>query len=168
VCLRGGGGAPGTSKRRPRRGMSLRTRRSESVRTERSTRRRAFRGVSMVRDGAEREAQIAQILASDPDKLGEETDLVPDPGLVAAKAYFATIAAGLPVWFPSGGIRASAAGSGHAARMVTRQRCMPLAGASCLGLMSDRWIVVRLQLAAEVVRQDPSAGSIVSRCYFRR
>ena len=49
-----------------------------------------FRGVGLVRYGAEREAQIAQILASDPDRLTEEGEI--EPGLVALRGYFQAVA----------------------------------------------------------------------------
>jgi len=48
-----------------------------------------FRGVGLVRYGAEREAQIAQILATDPDRLTESDEL--EAGLVVLKEYFAGV-----------------------------------------------------------------------------
>jgi hypothetical protein len=49
-----------------------------------------FRGVGLVRYGAEREAQIAQILATDPDRLTEDDEM--EAGLAVLKEYFAGIA----------------------------------------------------------------------------
>jgi hypothetical protein len=51
-----------------------------------------FRGVGLVRYGAEREAQIAQILATDPDRLTEDDEL--EAGLVVLKEYFAGVLRG--------------------------------------------------------------------------
>jgi hypothetical protein len=48
-----------------------------------------FRGVGLVRYGAEREAQIAQILATDPDRLTEDDEM--EAGLVVLREYFAGI-----------------------------------------------------------------------------
>jgi hypothetical protein len=47
-----------------------------------------FRGVGLVRYGAEREAQIAQILATDPSRLTEE---ISEEGLVVLRGYFASL-----------------------------------------------------------------------------
>ncbi len=48
-----------------------------------------FRGVGLVRYGAEREAQIARILATDPDRLTEDGE--GDAGLVALRSYFQAV-----------------------------------------------------------------------------
>ena len=53
-----------------------------------------FRGVGLVRYGAEREAQIAQILASDPGRL-EDGGWEMENGVAALKEYFQAVAVGL-------------------------------------------------------------------------
>jgi hypothetical protein len=53
-----------------------------------------FRGVGLVRYGAEKEAQIAQILATDPDRLDDGRWEMED-GVAALKGYFEAVAAGL-------------------------------------------------------------------------
>jgi hypothetical protein len=52
-----------------------------------------FRGVGLVRYDAEREAQIAQILASDPEELQDGNREMRDMALL--KDYFAVVAAGV-------------------------------------------------------------------------